>query len=176
MPLTVVSGIPIPDGPGWRIRLAEVPDRTAADQLRGAYLEAEVADADRPGRDALWWHEVIGTPVVGLDGEPLGTVADVYRVAENDVYVVRGGGRGEFDLPAVRDFIRIFAPRRGEIVVDAAALALGPIRPPKAVRHPRPRKGGARPVATPAAAPAPPDDSPPPDASASPDGPGPVDG
>ena len=29
-------------------------------------------------------------------------------------------------MPGVRDFVRIFAPRRGEIVVDAAALDLAP--------------------------------------------------
>ena len=31
-------------------------------------------------------------------------------------------------MPAVRAFVRIFAPRRGEIVIDAEALG---IRPPK---------------------------------------------
>jgi hypothetical protein len=40
------------------------------------------------------------------------------------VFVVSGGPVGEFDLPAVRAFIRVFAPRRGEIVVDADALDL----------------------------------------------------
>jgi hypothetical protein len=109
--------------------------------LRGVYLEADVPPGDEPPRGAAYWHEVVGTPVRGLDGEELGAVADIYRVAENDVYVVRGGPRGEFDVPAVRDFIRIFAPRRGEIVVDAAALELGPVRPPKPPRPPRPRKG-----------------------------------
>lgn len=139
--LTVSDAVAIPDGPGWRVRFGEVHDRTAADALRGAYLEADVPPGDEPGRGAAYWHEVVGTPVRGLDGEELGTVVDIYRVAENDVYVVRGGGRGEFDVPAVRDFIRIFAPRRGEIVVDAAALELGPVRPPKPPRPPRPRKG-----------------------------------
>ena len=136
----------IPDGPGWRVRFREVPDRTAADGLRGAYLEADVPPADAPGRGAAYWHEVIGVPVRGLDGEELGTVADIYRVGENEVYVVRGGPRGEFDLPAVRDFIRIFAPRRGEIVVDAGALELGPVRPARPSRAPRPRRGGPRPA------------------------------
>jgi hypothetical protein len=71
---------------------------------------------------------------------------------------VRGGPRGEFDVPAVRDFIRIFAPRRGEIVVDAAALELGPVRPPKPIRPPRPRKGDPprpRPETSPATVPEP---------------------
>ena len=49
---------------------------------------------------------------------------DVYRVAETEVFEVAGGPFGPFDLPAVRDFIRVFAPRRGEIVVDAEALDL----------------------------------------------------
>ena len=147
--LSVVDARAIPDGPGWRVRFREVPDRTAAETLRGAYLEADVPPADAPGRGAAYWHEVIGVPVRGLDGEELGTVADIYRVGENDVYVVRGGPRGEFDLPAVRDFVRIFAPRRGEIVVDAAALELGPPRPPRATRPPRPRRGAARPATAP---------------------------
>jgi 16S rRNA processing protein RimM len=140
-PLTVSDAVAIPDGPGWRVRFAGIGDRTAADALRGAYLESDVPPGDEPARGAAYWHEVVGTPVRGLDGEELGSVADIYRVAENDVYVVRGGPRGEFDVPAVRDFIRIFAPRRGEIVVDAAALELGPVRPPKPPRPPRPRKG-----------------------------------
>lgn len=144
--LRVVEGLPIPDGPGWRIRLAEVTDRTAADTFRGAYLEADVPASDAPVRGSAYWHEVIGAAVRGTDGEELGTVADVYRVAENDVYVVRDGPRGEFDLPAVRDFIRIFAPRRGEIVIDADALDLGPAKPQREPRPARPRKGGRRAV------------------------------
>jgi len=144
--LTVTDATAIPDGPGWRIRLAEVADRASAETLRGVYLEADVAPADEPGRGVYYWHEVVGVPVRGIDGEELGTVVDVYRVAENDVYVVRGGPRGEFDVPAIRDFIRIFAPRRGEIVVDAQALELGPPKPPKPPRPPRPRKGELRPT------------------------------
>jgi len=166
VPLTVVEALAIPDGPGWRVRFREVPDRTAADALRGTYLEADVSPEDAPGRGAAYWHEVMGVPVRGLDGEELGSVADIYRVGETDVYVVRGGARGEFDLPAVRDFVRIFAPRRGEIVVDAEALELGPPKPPKPPRPPRPRKGAGRPTvpsadvtaASPESGPPPPED------------------
>jgi hypothetical protein len=69
--------------------------------------------------------------VRGVDGAELGVVKDIYRVGENEVYVVTGEPFGTFDLPAVRAFIRVFAPRRGEIVVDAEALDL---QPPKARR------------------------------------------
>jgi 16S rRNA processing protein RimM len=145
-PLTIVSAEPVADGPGWRLRFAEVPDRSAADALRGAYLEAELHPVAELSRGEVYWHEVIGVPVRGLDGTELGVVQDIYRVAENEVYIVRGEPFGTFDVPAVRPFIRIFAPRRGEIVVDVDALG---IEPPK-VRHadpdrPRaPRRTGPR--------------------------------
>jgi 16S rRNA processing protein RimM len=151
-PLTIASAEPVADGPGWRLRFREIPDRTAADTLRGVYLEALLAADDEHARGEVYWHEVVGASVQGLDGAVLGTVKDVYRVAENEVYVVEGGPFGTFDLPAVRAFIRIFAPRRGEIVVDADALGLAP---PKArstgVDRPRaPRRRSSRDRATPA--------------------------
>ncbi len=67
--------------------------------------------------------------------------------AENEVFVVGGGPYGSFDLPAVRAFIRIFAPRRGEIVVDAEALDLQPpkTRPPGEDRPRAPRRTSRRP-------------------------------
>ncbi len=123
-PLTIASAEAVADGPGWRLRFREVPDRASADGLRGAYLEA-VAYPDRElGRGEYYWHEVVGTAVRGIDGAELGTVRDIYRVGETEVFEVAGGPFGPFDLPAVRAFIRVFAPRRGEIVVDAASLDL----------------------------------------------------
>lgn len=122
-PLTIESATAIADGPGWRLRFRELPDRTAADTLRGAYLETEV-QPDALARGEYYWHEVIGVTVKDVSGRELGTVSDIYRVGEAEVFVVRGGPAGEFDVPAVRAFVRIFAPRRNEIVVDADALDL----------------------------------------------------
>lgn len=144
-PLTIASAEAVADGPGWRVRFREVPSREGADTLRNAYLEVEVRPDEELARGAYYWHEVIGAAVRNVDGQELGTVQDVYRVAENEVFVVGGGPFGTFDLPAVRAFIRIFAPRRGEIVVDAAALDLRPPKPrdpnrPRAPRR-RSRKG-----------------------------------
>jgi 16S rRNA processing protein RimM len=129
------------------VRFDELATRDAADTLRGAYLETVVRPAADLARGEVYWHEVVGVPVRGVDGAELGVVRDVYRVAENEVYVVEGEPFGTFDLPAVRAFIRVFAPRRGEIVVDAEALDL---QPPKARRtdpdRPRaPRRRSRRP-------------------------------
>ena len=140
-PLRVIDGVPIADGPGWRIRLAEATDRRAAEDFRGAYLEADVPAEDRAAAAETWlWHEIVGLPVRGKDGEDLGSVTDIYRVAENDVYIVRGP-RGEFDVPAVRDFVVSIEPHGSGLTVDVEALDLPPIRPPRPYRAPRPRKG-----------------------------------
>ena len=150
-PLTIAAAEEIADGPGWRLRFREVTAREAADSLRGAYLEAAARPDEDLSRGSYYWHEVIGTPVRGVDGAELGTVRDIYRIGETEVFVVSGGTVGSFDLPAVRAFIRIFAPRRGEIVVDADALDLRPARTrdpdpdrPKAPRRrsPRGKKAG----------------------------------
>jgi 16S rRNA processing protein RimM len=161
-PLTIVASAAIADGPGWRLQFAEIRDRAAAEALRGAYLEiAAGPDAVLP-RGAYFWHEVIGSTVTATDGTVLGTVRDVYRSGGAEVYVVNGGPYGEFDVPGVRDFVRIFAPRRGEIVVDVEALDLGPPkrghapddpeRPRAPRRRPGPRraKGEAGPAVNPA--------------------------
>ena len=124
-PLTVEEAKPVEDGPGWRLRFREVPDRQASERLRDAYLEIEVdRDADLE-TGAVYWHEVIGATVRDSRGAELGKVADVYRAGESEVYVVRGGPAGEFDLPAVRDVISEFAPQRGELVVKEDVLDLG---------------------------------------------------
>ncbi len=110
------------------------------------------------GPGAAYWHEVIGAEVRGLGGAILGSVADVYRVATAEILVVRGGPAGEFDLPLVKDIVRVFAPERGEIVVDEAILDLDgapvdqpvPKKPRKRPNWSRHGKGGA---------PRPPDDA-----------------
>jgi len=123
-PLTIASGEAVADGPGWRIRFREVASRDAADPLRGVYLESVVRPVEDLARGSYYWHEVIGCAVRGVDGAELGTVKDIYRIGETEVFTVDGGPYGSFDLPAVRAFIRVFAPRRGEIVVDAGSLDL----------------------------------------------------
>jgi 16S rRNA processing protein RimM len=117
-PLTVVSAQR--DGPGLLVRFKEVADRNAADRLREKYLEADVADLPA---DTYFWHDIIGCAVSTTEGQELGTVADVFRVGEAEVYVVRGPG-GEVLVPAVAAIVRELVPAEKRIVVDGAALGL----------------------------------------------------
>jgi 16S rRNA processing protein RimM len=111
------------DAVGWRLRFAEVTDRTAAELLRDAYLEAVVAPGEELPRGEYYWHQVVGAKVADVDGTALGEVVDIYRAGGAEVVVVQGP-TGQLDIPLVRTVVRIFAPARGEIVVDGDALGL----------------------------------------------------
>jgi 16S rRNA processing protein RimM len=137
-PLTIDWSSAIADGPGWRVHFREVPNRSSAEELKGIYLESDIGAEAPLARGEYFWHEVIGSTVSGVDGTILGTVMDVYRSGGAEVYTVAGGSYGEFDVPGVRPFVRVFAPRRGEIVIDAEALDLSP---------PKRRGDGSRPKA-----------------------------
>ncbi len=109
------------DGPGLLVKFNEVRDRNAADGLRQLYLEAEIGD-ELPA-DTFYWHEIVGSRVVSTEGADLGTVADIFRVGESEVYVVRGS-RGEILVPAVQAVVHELVPTEKRIVVDASALGL----------------------------------------------------
>lgn len=137
---------PVDDGPGWWLAFERHPDRSSVEPLRGRYLEADVAlDALRSSGAALW-DEVIGLTVHDVDGRELGRVEEVYRAGEAEVYVVKGGPLGDFDVPSVHDFIREFDPPNGRLVVDSSLLDLGQAReprPPRERRRPRWSRHGA---------------------------------
>ena len=138
-PLTVVEAQP--DSLGWRVRFAEVNDRTAAEGLRDVYLEAVVAPGEELPRGEFYWHQIVGASVADVDGTVLGEVVDVYRAGGAEVLLVSGPA-GELDVPVVRSVVRIFAPARGEIVVDGEALGLRgeEAAGPPAEAEPKPRR------------------------------------
>jgi 16S rRNA processing protein RimM len=120
-PLTVIESAP--DSLGWRVRFAEVADRNAAEALRDAYLEAVVGPGEELPRGEFYWHQLVGTAVADVDGTALGEVVDIYRAGGADVMVVAGPD-GELDVPLIRSVVRVFAPARGEIVIDGEAMGL----------------------------------------------------
>ena len=135
-PLTIDEASAVADGPGWWLHFREIPDRDAADRLRGVYLEIEPPDEPRePGR--WFWHELEGLAVRGAGGEELGRVVEIYRAGGAEVFVVRGP-RGELDIPGVSGIVVDLAPDRGEMIVDLDALALD-ARPVEDEAYVRPR-------------------------------------
>lgn len=118
-PLTVAEARTT--GRGTVVRFEEVGDRTAAEALRGRYLEAPARERHRRGE--YFWHEVVGTRVRDRSGKDLGTVRQILRAGGGDVAVVEGAD-GELLVPLVREFVPRFAPRRGVMVVDAERLGI----------------------------------------------------
>ncbi len=135
-PLTIATATPVADGPGWWLTFREIGDRTAAEALRGVYLEIDPPDEPRePGR---WrWRELEGLTVRAATGEELGRVEALYRAGGADVFLVRGP-RGELDVPGVHGIVLELAPERGEMIVDLDALALD-ARPVEDEGYVRPR-------------------------------------
>jgi 16S rRNA processing protein RimM len=120
-PLTVRSAHA--HGPGLLVSFAEVTDRNTAEDMLNHYLEGDQSAGEPLPEGAYYWHELVGCQVVTTSGEVLGTVEDVFRVAEAEVYVVKGP-RGEILVPAVADVVRELAPGDRRIVVDADVLGL----------------------------------------------------
>lgn len=147
-PLTITASTSTPRA--LIVRFAEVPDREAADALRGVYLEAP---APPRRRGAYLWHEVVGTRVEDRSGETLGTVREIIRAGGGEVAIVEGP-RGELLIPLVRAFVPRFAPRRGVMVVDSERLGLASeTRAERALRPPRASRRGAVAAPQPPAAP-----------------------
>jgi 16S rRNA processing protein RimM len=118
-PLTITSSHR--DGPGLLVRFAEVTDReSAVERLRDAYLEALPESLDA---NTFYWHDILGCSVVSATGDDLGTVKDVFRVGESEVYEVHGP-LGELLIPAIGDVVKELSPAEKRIVVDADALGL----------------------------------------------------
>jgi 16S rRNA processing protein RimM len=121
-----------PAKPGLLVSFAEVTTRESAERLRDRYLEAVPGPPLPAG--IYYWHQLAGLAVTTTEGEPLGNVADVFRAGAGEVYVVRGGDRGEILVPAVRDVVVELDPAAGRLVVDVVALDL-PDKPPRRRRR-----------------------------------------
>lgn len=120
-PLTVASAQR--DGPGLLVNFREIKDRPTADTLREKYLEAPIDRASLPA-DTWYWHEIVGCAVSTESGIQLGTVREVFRVGEAEVYVVVGD-RGETLVPAVSAVVTKLDPPNRQIIVNGAGLGIG---------------------------------------------------
>jgi 16S rRNA processing protein RimM len=76
------------------VAFRDVPDRTAAEQLHGTILEAEVDETERPDDpDEFYDHQLVGLQVRGPDDVSVGTVTSVVHLPGQDTLVVDADGR-----------------------------------------------------------------------------------
>jgi len=100
------------------VLLEGVATRDQAARLLGRYLEVE----SRTLPDgAYFWHQIQGLRVTDPHGGELGTVTEVFRAGENEVYVITGADGAELLVPALRSVVREIDLAAGRMVVDYAA-------------------------------------------------------
>ena len=76
------------------VAFEEVSDRTAAEELHGRLLEADVDAAERPDDpEEFYDHQLVGLQVRGPGDVVVGTVSAVEHLPEQDTLVVDADGR-----------------------------------------------------------------------------------
>jgi 16S rRNA processing protein RimM len=108
------------------VRFDEVPDRTAAEGMRGAQLLVDAADlppSDDP--DAFYDHELEGLAAELVDGTTLGTVREIARSPGGELLVVDLADGTEALVPFVREIVPRVDVAGGRIVIDPPEGLLG---------------------------------------------------
>lgn len=106
------------DGAQWHkdqllLKLSGIDDRTAADKLKWAYVEAEEMERPELDDDEYFTDDLLGMKVKTVEGEDLGTVDDVLGMPAQDVLVV-----GQIMIPAVKQFVKGVDVSKREITVE----------------------------------------------------------
>jgi 16S rRNA processing protein RimM len=100
------------------VQFRAVPDRTAAEALRGTLLVVDSATSGASGdADDFWDHDLIGLLAETTDGRSLGPVTDVLHPPGPDVLTIRVGGQDVL-VPFVRAIVPVVDLVAGRIVVD----------------------------------------------------------
>jgi 16S rRNA processing protein RimM len=109
-------------GRGRVLRLAGIDSRAAAEALHERYLEADPLPLPE---GTYYWHEIIGLDVRDPAGGSLGTVTDVFRAGENEVYVVTDADGHEQLVPALRSVVQAIDLDGGSMVIDYHSEEVG---------------------------------------------------
>lgn len=109
------------DGKGGAIaRFAEVPDRTAAEALRGIELTVP-RSALPPLEEGEYYHaDLIGLAAVSDAGEPLGTVIAVENFGAGDILEIERPDSRRFMVPMTERAVPAWDAERAVISADFA--------------------------------------------------------
>ncbi len=76
-----------------------------AERFRNKYLMIKREEAAELPEDSYYIADLIGCRVEDTDGQELGKVFDVIETGSNDVYWVKGEGKKEVLIPALKDIV-----------------------------------------------------------------------
>jgi 16S rRNA processing protein RimM len=101
-------------------RFAEIPDRTAAERMRGTELTV-ARDALPPLGEGEYYHaDLIGLPAVSTTGEDLGRVVAIENFGAGDVLEIERPDGKRFMVPMTAEAV----PKWGERVVIDSSFVL----------------------------------------------------
>lgn len=104
-------------GDGLVVAFDGVPDRTAAEALKGMLVGAPRECLPATEDDEFYWADLIGLVVVNEAGEQLGKVAGLLETGANDVLRVVGDDGAESLLPFVEAVVLSVDMEAGRIRV-----------------------------------------------------------
>jgi 16S rRNA processing protein RimM len=109
------------------VRFAEVPDRTAAEHLRGLLLVTDVDPGEVPDDpEEFYDHQLVGLQVSTTGGRPVGEVAEVVHGAGQDLLAVRTADGDEVLVPFVSALVPVVDVAGGRLEVEDRPGLLAP--------------------------------------------------
>jgi 16S rRNA processing protein RimM len=100
------------------VKFAEVPDRTAAEQLRNTVVQVDVPDDERPEHpDEYYDRDLVGLTVRTADGSEAGEVTAVVHLPAQDLLEVARSDGQHVLVPLVADLVPSIALDEGYLVV-----------------------------------------------------------
>ncbi len=110
------------DGKGGAIaRFAEVPDRTAAERLRGTALTVRRSEMPPLAEGEYYHADLIGLPAVSTEGEALGECVAVENFGAGDLIEIRKANGKTFMVPIKPEAVPEWNNER--IVIEAGWVA-----------------------------------------------------
>jgi 16S rRNA processing protein RimM len=106
------------------VKFAEVPDRTAAEQLRNLLVQCEISEDERPeDPDEYYDRDLIGLAVRTTEGAEVGEVTDVVHLPSQDLLEIRRTAGNLVLVPLVEELVpELDLDKRYVVVADRPGL------------------------------------------------------
>lgn len=100
------------------LTLSGVTDRSQAERLNGLFIQVPIEEAIPLPEGSYYQFQLIGLQVKAIDGQFLGTVADIMETGANDVYVIQNNDHRQILLPAIPDVVKSVDVEDGQMIVE----------------------------------------------------------
>lgn len=99
------------------IKLEEVKDRNAAEEICGSELFIQRCALPEPAEGEFYHIDLMGLHVFLHDGRKIGVITEIIQTKANDVFVVKDGER-EYLFPVIKEVITEIDIEGGKIIVE----------------------------------------------------------